>query len=112
MVGHAVSNVVPVVAANRIGTEHGQTFYGTSFITDERGGFRGIAPDPELAPAHRAQLADAVVTAARAIGATGYSGPFAIDAFIHPGGLHVSEINARYTFGFVAHARGGSLTGA
>src|SRR3982750_1710576 len=37
MVGHAVSNVVPVVAANRIGTEHGQTFYGTSFITDERG---------------------------------------------------------------------------
>jgi N-carbamoylputrescine amidase len=37
MVGHAVSNVVPVVAANRIGIEHGQTFYGTSFITDERG---------------------------------------------------------------------------
>ena len=37
MVGHAVSNVVPVVAANRIGNEHGQTFYGTSFITDERG---------------------------------------------------------------------------
>lgn len=37
MVGHAVSNVVPVVAANRIGTEHGQTFYGTSFIADERG---------------------------------------------------------------------------
>lgn len=37
MVGHAVSNVVPVVAANRIGNEHGQVFYGTSFITDERG---------------------------------------------------------------------------
>ncbi|MFT3976895.1 MAG: N-carbamoylputrescine amidase [Sphingomonas bacterium] len=37
MVGHAVSNVVPVVAANRIGNEHGQTFYGTSFICDERG---------------------------------------------------------------------------
>src|SRR3569833_166290 len=37
MVGHDVSNVVPVVAANRVGTEHGQTFYGTSFITDERG---------------------------------------------------------------------------
>ncbi|QBM77112.1 N-carbamoylputrescine amidase [Sphingomonas sp. AAP5] len=42
MVGHAVSNVVPVVAANRIGVEPngeegGQTFYGTSFITDERG---------------------------------------------------------------------------
>lgn len=37
MVGHAVSNVVPVVAANRVGVEHGQTFYGTSFIADERG---------------------------------------------------------------------------
>lgn len=37
MVGHAVSNVIPVVAANRIGTEEGQTFYGTSFICDERG---------------------------------------------------------------------------
>jgi N-carbamoylputrescine amidase len=37
MVGHAVSNVVPVVAANRIGVELGQTFYGTSFICDERG---------------------------------------------------------------------------
>jgi len=37
MVGHAVSNVVPVIAANRVGSEHGQTFYGTSFIADERG---------------------------------------------------------------------------
>jgi N-carbamoylputrescine amidase len=37
MVGHAVSNVVPVVAANRIGTECGQRFYGHSFICDQRG---------------------------------------------------------------------------
>jgi N-carbamoylputrescine amidase len=42
MIGHAVSNVVPVVAANRIGTEggedgHAQRFYGHSFICDERG---------------------------------------------------------------------------
>ena len=37
MVGHAVSNVVPVIAANRVGAEHGQRFYGTSFICDERG---------------------------------------------------------------------------
>jgi N-carbamoylputrescine amidase len=37
MIGHAVSNVVPVVAANRIGTECGQHFYGHSFICDERG---------------------------------------------------------------------------
>ncbi|MEX2131380.1 MAG: N-carbamoylputrescine amidase [Pseudohongiellaceae bacterium] len=41
MQGHAVSNVVPVVAANRVGTEKGlgtpQTFYGHSFIADQRG---------------------------------------------------------------------------
>jgi N-carbamoylputrescine amidase len=37
MIGHAVSNVVPVVASNRIGTEGGQTFYGHSFISDHRG---------------------------------------------------------------------------
>lgn len=39
MIGHCVSNVVPVVAANRIGNEDGQTFYGHSFIADHRGNF-------------------------------------------------------------------------
>ena len=39
MIGHAVSNVVPVVAANRIGSEDAMSFYGHSFITDERGDF-------------------------------------------------------------------------
>jgi N-carbamoylputrescine amidase len=37
MIGHAVSNVVPVVAANRIGVEGDQRFYGHSFICDQRG---------------------------------------------------------------------------
>lgn len=37
MIGHAVSNVIPVVAANRIGDESRQTFYGHSFISDHRG---------------------------------------------------------------------------
>ncbi|WLT31650.1 N-carbamoylputrescine amidase [Geothrix sp. PMB-07] len=37
MIGHAVSNVVPVIASNRIGTEGDQTFYGHSFISDHRG---------------------------------------------------------------------------
>jgi N-carbamoylputrescine amidase len=41
MIGHAVSNVVPVVASNRIGTEkvgaNTQTYYGSSFIADHRG---------------------------------------------------------------------------
>ncbi len=37
MIGHAVSNCMPVVAANRIGTEGDQSFYGHSFIADEWG---------------------------------------------------------------------------
>jgi N-carbamoylputrescine amidase len=37
MIGHAVSNVVPVVAANRVGIEGDQRFYGSSFIADVRG---------------------------------------------------------------------------
>ena len=44
MLGHAVSNCMPVVAANRIGSEAEcggapQRFYGHSFITDEWGDF-------------------------------------------------------------------------
>jgi N-carbamoylputrescine amidase len=44
MQGHAVSNIIPVVGANRTGFEPwpgypggGQTFYGSSFISDHRG---------------------------------------------------------------------------
>ena len=42
MQGHAASNMVPVVASNRIGTEEGRngtsmTFYGSSFIADQTG---------------------------------------------------------------------------
>ena len=37
MQGHAVSNVMPVAAANRVGDENGQVFYGTSFICDHTG---------------------------------------------------------------------------
>jgi N-carbamoylputrescine amidase len=44
MQGHAVSNVIPVVGANRTGFEPwdsypggGQRFYGSSFISDQRG---------------------------------------------------------------------------
>jgi N-carbamoylputrescine amidase len=41
MQGHAVANVIPVVASNRVGHEPGsgggQTFYGSSFIADHRG---------------------------------------------------------------------------
>ena len=41
MRGHAVSNAVPVIASNRIGTETGEsctlTFYGSSFIANHAG---------------------------------------------------------------------------
>jgi N-carbamoylputrescine amidase len=41
MQGHAASNVMPVIASNRIGTERGErwevTYYGSSFIADHTG---------------------------------------------------------------------------
>ncbi|HET8938717.1 MAG TPA: carbon-nitrogen hydrolase [Polyangiales bacterium] len=37
MVGHAVANTMHVAAANRVGNEGGQVFYGTSFVSDPWG---------------------------------------------------------------------------
>jgi N-carbamoylputrescine amidase len=41
MQGHAASNIMPIIASNRIGTERGErwtvTYYGSSFITDNTG---------------------------------------------------------------------------
>jgi N-carbamoylputrescine amidase len=41
MQGHAAANCMPLLASNRVGTEHGQaseiTFYGSSFIADQTG---------------------------------------------------------------------------
>lgn len=41
MQGHSASNIMPLVASNRIGTEKGErwtvTYYGSSFITDQTG---------------------------------------------------------------------------
>ena len=67
MIGHAVSNCMPVAAANRIGNEDGQRFYGHSFIADEWGdivaGFEGeesgvlmATLDLERAARHRAGM--------------------------------------------------------
>jgi N-carbamoylputrescine amidase len=72
MVGHAVSNCMPVIAANRVGNEddHGQTaqkFYGTSFIANEWGdvvcdlddaetGISVSTFDLDQARAHRASM--------------------------------------------------------
>jgi N-carbamoylputrescine amidase len=72
MVGHAVSNCMPVIAANRVGTEDDhngkpQLFYGTSFITNEWGdivldlddqetGVIAATFDLDAARAHRASM--------------------------------------------------------
>jgi N-carbamoylputrescine amidase len=67
MIGHAVSNCMPVIAANRIGEEEGQKFYGHSFISDEWGDFAAEADardngalvatlDLEKAKTHRAGM--------------------------------------------------------
>lgn len=41
MQGHAASNIMPVIASNRVGTERGErwtvTYYGSSFIADHTG---------------------------------------------------------------------------
>jgi N-carbamoylputrescine amidase len=47
MVGHAVSNIVPIIASNRIGLEADQRFYGCSFIVDHRGDFAASFEDSE-----------------------------------------------------------------
>lgn len=72
MLGHAVSNCMPVIAANRVGSEddHGggpQKFYGTSFIANEWGdvvadlddsetGLLAATFDLDKARAHRASM--------------------------------------------------------
>jgi N-carbamoylputrescine amidase len=52
MQGHAAANMVPVIAANRIGFEQGQScslsFYGRSFIAGPRGEIVASANDQEI----------------------------------------------------------------
>jgi len=83
--------------------------------TDHAGVFRGIAiaDDPGwLAPDHHQAVVHAATEAGRALGLAGYRGPFGIDAFVYrdedvPGGQALQpmcEINARLSFGFIAHA--------
>ena len=48
MQGHAASNIMPLVASNRVGTEQGKnwkvTYYGSSFIADHTGAILKQAP--------------------------------------------------------------------
>ena len=47
MIGHAVCNAIPIIAANRIGTEDDITFYGHSFIADHGGEILSQLSDQE-----------------------------------------------------------------
>jgi hypothetical protein len=79
-------------------------------ITDKRGGFLGIdlAP-PALEPSERDVLATTVAASGALLAEHGYAGPFAVDAFAYRDGdarkfQPLSEINARFSFGWIARA--------
>jgi hypothetical protein len=94
--------------------EHGRVTAAPphTLLCDARGAFLGIdLAEPPLAREHRAQLDAFVAAAGAALASLDYSGPFTVDAFVHPGGLHACEINARYTFGHVARALGARVLG-
>ena len=59
MRGHSAANIIPVVASNRVGVEtigdSTITFYGSSFVTDNRGGIL-VQADRETAGVHLAEL--------------------------------------------------------
>lgn len=59
MLGHAAANCMPVVAANRIGVEQGQAFYGHSFISDQWGDFVADADREEAVLLATLDLAEA-----------------------------------------------------
>ena len=82
-----------------------------ALLTDTRGGFLGIdlAP-PALEQSERDQLAMLVAAAGSTLCDHGYAGPFAIDAFAYrdrDGARRfqpLCEINARFSFGWIARA--------
>jgi hypothetical protein len=77
-------------------------------LTSEQGTFRGIELAVQLAPEHMRELVRVARAVRDALVAAGYHGPYGIDAFVRAdGGFHpLCEINARMTFGHVAHALG------
>ena len=89
-----------------------------ALVVDARGRFRGIERRaPDLAAAERAELERAFAAAGAALARAGYAGPFGIDGFVYRDAtgaraFHAPcEINARHTFGHVAHALGCRVLG-
>lgn len=78
--------------------------------SDPRGGFLGIEVAPPVDRAIAERLHEVARAAAGLLATrTGYRGPFAIDAFVYRdrSALHLHplcELNARYTFGWIARA--------
>lgn len=79
-----------------------------TLLSDARGGFVGIElARPPLSVDESAQLDRVVEEAGVELARANYAGPFSVDAFVYgpERKLHAPcEINARYTFGHVAHA--------
>jgi hypothetical protein len=102
------------------GTERWRLLPPHGLDIDHAGVFRGVTvgtPEQWTVPAMAGAAADAALRArevaaevARRLARDGYRGPFGIDGFVfrdHRGQLRVHamcEINARLSFGFVAHA--------
>ena len=75
--------------------------------TDARGQFLAI---DRAVP--KVELDHAMQDVGAALARAGYAGPFGIDGFVHTEGVQpLCEINARYTFGHVAHALGVRVLG-
>ncbi len=104
---------VGVCASIVDGQVHARAPHG--LVTDARGTFLGIdLRPPALTATEVARLEATVHAVGAALHARGHAGPFAIDAFVYSAGderrLHpLCEINARHTFGWVAHALGTRL---
>ncbi len=82
-----------------------------TLLVDERGGFVGIdlTPPGALAAAHHATLEHVVAQIGPALHRAGYAGPYTLDGFVYRADGHeklhaLCELNARHTFGHVAHA--------
>lgn len=81
-----------------------------ALLTDKRGGFLGIdLAAPALEPGERDQLAMMVAAVGAALSEHGYAGPFAVDAFAYSDAgtrrfQPLCEINARFSFGWIARA--------
>jgi hypothetical protein len=75
-------------------------------LTSDTGTFRGIELACELSFDHQRQLVATARAVCDALLAANYHGPFGIDAFVRADGTFhpLCEINARMTFGHVAHA--------